>query len=170
MVQTVNGKITRGNDTDIYRWTSKEDADFFFSFLRKHRLIVMGSNTYEAVKSKIKLTTDQLRIVLTGYPEKYKENDVEGKLEFRKISPVKLVNEMKKKGYETLLLVGGRKVNKAFFEANLVNELYITIEPRLFGIGKPVVAQGVFEVTLTLVSSKILNKEGSILLHYLVSN
>lgn len=168
MVQSVNGKITRGDVPDIYQWTSKEDTDFFFTLLKEQTLIVMGSGTYEAVREKIKPTVGQLRTVMTRNPEKYKEDEVAGKLEFRNISPSGLVEEMQNKGHEQLLLVGGGELNKAFFEANLVNQIYITIEPRLFGSGKPVIAEGVFDKMLELISSKILNKNGSILLHYLV--
>lgn len=166
MVQSVNGKITRGVESDIYAWTSREDADFFFSLLRQSSLIVMGSGTYEAVKDKIKPTPDQLRIVLTNNPERYKRSQIEDQLEFRNASPKVLVDELEKKGRETLLLVGGGDLNKSFIEADLVDELYLTIEPRLFGQGKTVVAEGRFEKKLTLLSSKTLNSQGSLLLHY----
>ena len=45
-VVSANGKLTRGNDPDIYKWTSKEDQNFFFSLISKSKLIVMGSGTY----------------------------------------------------------------------------------------------------------------------------
>lgn len=169
MVQSVNGKITRDDERDIYKWTSKEDADFFVSLLKQSPLIIMGSGTYEAARDKIKPTPGQLRIVLTKNPEKYRNTQVENQLEFRNTPPIVLVRELADKGRDTLLLVGGGEVNKSFFEAGLVDELYLTLEPKLFGNGKLVVAEGKFEKSLTLLSSKILNAQGSLLLHYAVT-
>ena len=53
-VSSINGKITKGKDPNIYSWTSKEDSNFFFSLIKKHNLIVMGSKTYEAARRIIK--------------------------------------------------------------------------------------------------------------------
>jgi len=39
MVATLNGKITKGNDPDIYKWTSKEDKKYFSSLLKKNNLM-----------------------------------------------------------------------------------------------------------------------------------
>lgn len=170
MVQTVNGKITNGDDSDIYKWTSKEDADFFFKFLSDHKLIVMGSGTYEASKEKIKPRVGQLRIILTGNPKKYKKEEVLSLLEFRNQPPIELIHEMQDKGYKKMLLVGGSETNKAFFEEGLVDEIYLTIEPLLFGNGKSLIAAGAFTQKLRLVSSQKLNERGTLLLHYTVEH
>ena len=79
-VVSANGKITRSTrsvrsgqareESNIYLWTSKEDQNFFASMLRKHSLIIMGSNTYNAAKSELKLSKDKLRIVMTRDPKK----------------------------------------------------------------------------------------------------
>src|SRR3990167_10570212 len=114
MVSSVNGKITRGEDPDIYSWTSKEDADFFFSLLNQHNLIVMGSITYEAARNKIKPDKERLRVILTRTPEKYAKDAIRGKLEFTSESPKKLVKRFEKGGYNTMLLVGGGKTNALF--------------------------------------------------------
>ena len=35
-----------------------------------------------------------------------------------------------------MLLVGGSEVNALFFKNNLIDKLHLTIEPRMFGLGK----------------------------------
>lgn len=168
MVSSVNGKITKGDDPHIYSWTSQEDKDFFFSLLRKFPLLVMGSKTYEASRKTIQLNHEQLRIVLTSTPEKYEEEAVSGQLEFSDRSPRVLIEDLAKEGYEEMLLVGGGGTNERFFAAGLVNEMYVTIEPKLFGHGKHLVAEGDYTSELQLIDYKVLNKKGTLLLHYQV--
>src|SRR3990172_6927231 len=93
-VVSANGKLTRGNDPDIYKWTSKEDQNFFLSLISKSKLIVMGSGTYEAVRKQLKTQIKKLRIVLTSSPEKYKNEQIKGQLEFISETPRQLYDRM----------------------------------------------------------------------------
>ena len=65
-----------------------------------------------------------------------------------------------------MLLVGGGKTNALFLEASLVNEIYLTVEPKLFGMGKSLIAEGNFTKNLKLQSVKKLNEQGTLLLKY----
>lgn len=166
MVQTVNGKITEGEESRIYKWTSKEDKAHFEGMVAKHNCIVMGSTTYEAAKKVIKPEAGKLRIVLTRSPEKYKEVEIPGQLEFKTITAQDLVAMLKEKGYTEMLLAGGGQINALFFNEHLVDELYLTVEPVLFGEGKNIVDETVTEVSLQLVEARQLNDKGTMLLHY----
>ena len=55
IVSTLNGKITKGIDPNIYKWTSKADQDYFFGYLKKNNLIVMGSKTYDIARNVMQL-------------------------------------------------------------------------------------------------------------------
>lgn len=171
MVATVNGKITRGDDDNIYDWTSPEDSELFFAMIEEASVIVMGARTYEAARSKIRLRPDKLRVVLTNQPEKYSSEMVAGSLEFTAEKPTELVKRLEKAGYAKLLLVGGGTVNAHFMVKNLVNKIHLTIEPIIFGEGKnifSVVADDRlhFPVTLLLESVKKLNEKGTLHLVY----
>lgn len=168
MVSTLNGKITRGEDSNIYSWTSKEDARLFSSFINKYRAIVMGGKTYEAVRHRIKLQSGKIRIVLTRNLGKYKEETVPGKLEFSSESPNELATRLENSGYKEMLLVGGGVINGLFLKSGLVDELYLTIEPRLFGNGKPLVEGSKLDIKLKLESIRRLNTQGTLHLHYKV--
>lgn len=166
MLSSADGKTTRGSEFNIYSWTSAEDQKYFFQLIKKSNLIVMGSSTYEAVNKIIKLEIRKLRIVLTRHPEKYKSKTVIGQLEFSKETPKELVNRLSKLGYKKILLVGGSKINGLFLKENLVDEFYLTIEPRIFGSGKNIVDQPLLGVQLQLTSIKKLNRSGTVLLKY----
>lgn len=186
MVTTLNGKITKGNNPDIYKprisprlerglvarrspafkWTSREDQKYFSSLLKKNNLMVMGSETYEAARKNIKLDSNQLRIILTRDPGRYKANAVPGKLEFSNESPQQLVKRLENKGFKQMLLLGGGTINTLFLKESLVDELYLTLEPKIFGKGKTLVREGKFEILLELIKIKRLNQSGTLLLKY----
>lgn len=168
-VSSLNGKLTRGDDPNIYTWTSKEDSEIFFSFIKKHNLIVMGSKTYEAARNIIKLKKDKLRIVLTRNPGKYKGDIAKGMLEFSSESPKKLIKRLEKRGYKEMLLIGGTEINTIFLKNSFVDELHLTIEPLIFGRGKNLVLEEELDLSLTLLGVKKLNRQGTLHIVYKVS-
>ena len=167
VVQSVNGRITNGNDGRVYKWTSEEDKKRLRGMTATASLIVMGSSTYDAFKQYLKLSPTTLRIVMTSKPEKYRDEVVAGQLEFSNQTPEELVETYQKKGHKELLLLGGSKVYSSFLEAKLINELLLTVEPLLFGNGKPLV-EGSETTSLKLISCKQLNEKGTLLLRYTV--
>ena len=166
MLMTVDGKTTQGDNENIYTWTSLEDQKHFFSLIKKNNLIVMGRKTFEASRPVIKLEKGKLRIVLTHHPEKYSKESVKGQLEFSNETPEKLVKRMEGFGYKKILLVGGATINGLFLKENLVDELYLTIEPKIFGSGKNIVEGQLLDRFLQLINVKKLNKKGTLLLRY----
>lgn len=169
MLSTVDGRTTKGNDSNIYAWTSSEDQKYFFSLLEKNNLIVMGSSTYEAVRSRIKLQKKKLRIVMTRKPEKYAIETVKEQLEFSSETPKELIKRMKILGYKDILLVGGSIINGLFLKENLVDEFYLTIEPKIFAKGKNIIEGQLLNTKLQLLSIKKINKAGTLLLKYKVN-
>ncbi len=166
MVQTVNGKITEGDNSKVYKWTSLEDKKHFEEQIAKHNLIVMGSSTYEAAKKVIKPEPGKLRVVLTRDPARYKSEEIIGQLEFLTASAEQVVQQCESRGFTQMLLAGGGQINRLFFNAGLVNELYLTVEPKIFAEGKSIVDEQVEMVDLQLLEVNRLNEAGTILLHY----
>ena len=169
MLSSVDGRTTKGDQSDIYVWTSLEDQDYFFSLIKKSKVIIMGAKTYEAVRSRLKLEEKKLRIVLTRHPEKYKSHTILGQLEFSSEKPQQLLERLNKLKYKKALLVGGGIINGLFLKQNLVNEFFLTIEPRIFGEGKNVVEGQLLDKSLQLMSMKKLNEAGTLLLRYKVN-
>ena len=166
ILASVDGKTTFGDNQNVYSWSSIEDQKHFFSLIKKNNLIVMGRATYEASKPVIKLEKDKLRIVLTQSPKKYLNQTIKGQLEFTDESPEKLLKRLSLLKYKKMLLVGGGTINGLFLKENLVDELYLTIEPKLFGRGKNIVEGQLLNKSLRLVSVKKINTIGTLLLKY----
>lgn len=168
MASSLNGKITNGLDPKIYKWTSPEDSQMFFDLVKKSDAIIMGSKTYESNKSKIKLSPKHPRFVLTKTPDKYLSESVESQLNFTNQSPTEIINSLKD-NCPIILIVGGGEINSLFLKSKLVNELYLTIEPLLFGDGSNLIAESDLNINCNLLKVKKLNKKGTLLLIYKIN-
>lgn len=166
MVMTLNGKITHGNNPNVSSWASAEDQKFFGEVKKNFKVSIMGSNTYEAAKKDIDLSIERLRIIVTRDPKKYESEIVPGKIEFTSENPKVLVERLRKQGFKDILLLGGGEINRLFMEHDLVTDLYLTLEPKFFGSGRPVVADGKYFLDFRLKSAEKLNSQGTYLFHY----
>ncbi len=167
-VSSLNGKITKGSDSHVPKWSSVEDQKHFASLLKEFEVIITGRKTYEASLKAGSKKEGKLRVVLTREPEKYKSKSIPGVLEFTKDSPTKIVNRLKSSGYKKVLLASGGTVTSQFLKAGLVNNIVLTVEPLLFGKGTPMIAEDDFEVKLRLEEFRKLNKQGTLLLRFSV--
>ncbi len=165
---SVDGKTTKWNDPNIHEWTSQEDRDYFFFLIKKYRAILMGRGTYEKARPLMKLSPKRTRVVLTHNPERYKAEFVAGQLEFVNDRPEKIIDDLEKRGYNEVLLVGGESINGLFFKAGLVDEVWVTIEPFVFGMGKGLADNNELDVRMILKNVRRLNNRGSMLLKYFV--
>lgn len=165
---SLDGKITRGNTTDTYSWTSPEDKQFFASQVTASNLIVMGRKTYEAAREHMAVSLERLRVIMTKTPENFAHEVIPHALEFTAETPEQIVRRLEEQGYEKMLILGGASVYTAFMRAGLVDEIYLTVEPIVFGSGKNLFADQDFEADLSLIEQKKLNDRGTLLLKYKV--
>ncbi|MGB4966170.1 MAG: dihydrofolate reductase family protein [Microgenomates group bacterium] len=169
VVASVNGNITKGTNPHVHSWASKEDASYFSDLKSRHNLLVMGSKTYETSKEHMEHAPGKLRVIMTRSPEKYAHEAIPNILEFTSQSVPELLKELENRGFKDMLLVGGGEINGLFLAAHVVNEVWVTIEPQLFGSGRPIFESPDTYVNLTLQSTQQLNKQGTLLIKYTVS-
>lgn len=163
-VSSLDGKVTRWGQKNIYWWTSAEDVIHFRSTIVKNKLLIMGSKTFLAVHPKP--TEGIRRIVLTSRPEHFAKYAVPGQLEFMNLSPTKLVEQLEAEGYKHVLLVSGKTLSTEFLKKKLVNELWLTIEPKIFGLGDAMVTEERLNIHLQLIKLQKLNRKGTLLIKY----
>ena len=167
-VQSLDGKLTHGDNPDVHAWSSDEDAAHWKKMLQDATVIVMGRKTYEAMAPHMDHNAGKLRMVVTSRPEDFSEQAIPGALEFTNEQPEELVKRLENAGHAALLLAGGGQLNGSFLRAGQVTALYATIEPRLFGQGAALVGTELLDISMQLVNSKQLNDTGTILLQYRV--
>lgn len=168
MVTSADGKSTQGATGGTMHWVSPEDQSIFQDLIASHDIVVMGSATYKSVRNIIKPSKAKPRLVLTRAPKQFEADAGRPGLSFSTDTPGQFMLRATKAGYENILLVGGSETNARFFDSGLVNEIWLTIEPSLFGEGLPFSGRLKHTISLQLLNCRQLNKQGTLLLHYLV--
>jgi len=159
---TADGKIAR-NKEHMSDWTSKEDKDFMRAKLKECDAIIVGNNTY---KTAIKPLSKRNCVVFTRSVQEPKQENENCCYINPEITDAKAYAE--EKGYKTIAILGGAATYNYCLAHDMTDELYLTIEPIIFGEGIDIFTTGDEDVHLTLQSSKQLNKKGAVLLHYTV--
>jgi dihydrofolate reductase len=165
-VSTLDGKVTKWGDPKVTSWSSQKDKEYFRKAWNDAKLIVMGSNTYRA--ERLRPSLNHLLVVMTGNPAQFKSQEVTGQIEFTDESPAHLVARFEKKGYDQMLVVGGPHIATSFFKEQQVDELWLTIEPKIFGTGGNLVIEEKLDIDLNLISCNKVNEQGTLIAKYAV--
>jgi dihydrofolate reductase len=167
LVMSLDGRLTRGDDPNVHAWTSPEDWKNFLALRRQHDVLVMQRGTYETIKPEP--DPKLLRIIMATHPELYKDKTVKNQLEFVRPNPAAIAKDLAKRGYEHVLISGDTNITYDFLSAKLVDDIYVTIEPLMFGAGTPFMSgPRELNVHAQLKSVKQLNDKGTLLLHYAI--
>ena len=127
MALTLDGKIGESSD-HFPDWTEKADKQLFKSYTKEAAVFVIGRKTFDTMGRAL---PGRLNVVMTRTPKESKEKD----LWFTDLSPKELIKDLEKKGFEEVVIAGGQIVNTLFIKENLIDEILVTISPKLFGKG-----------------------------------
>lgn len=158
MAMTADGKIAKASD-HFPDWTSKEDKKMFAEVSKEHSVVIMGEKTFRTFPKPL---PERLNVVFTlekNPPEMENVKWVTG-------APEKVLEELENMGHKSAILGGGTHLNTQFLEKKLIDEIWLTIEPKIFGDGMGVFG-GDFDVDLDLLDVKKLN-ENSVVVKYKV--
>lgn len=142
-------------------WRSKEDGEWFSKITKESGVMIVGATTYKTFRVK-RAPPGRRLIVYTNHPETIAGEGVETTSE----NPKALVARLERDGFTTVTVIGGAMINKLFLDSGVVDELYLTVEPILFGAGVPLF-DGSVQAQLTLLGQRMLN-DNTVLLHYAV--
>jgi len=160
LLQSIDGFIARHQNDDL-DWGSSQDKKIFAERTKKIGLMICGSNTY--LKMNPKSFEGRKTIVITSRPEEI-DKHVDN-VEFFTGSPKELVSKLSKDGITEAALVGGGKLNGAFLQEDLVDEIYLSLAPILFGTGVRGYGGNQLFNKFELISNEIISPS-LILLHY----
>lgn len=160
MVMSMNGYIARPDNS--MTWTSPEDKAWYKEILSKVGVMVSGKSTFEIVQKEHITQPVKLRVVVTHDPKQFGE--VPNTM-FTDASSKEILSVLEQKGFESVVIAGGGHINSLFLAANLVDELYITVEPVVLGRGIPLFGPEDMEKKLKLLDITKLN-DHTIRLHY----
>jgi dihydrofolate reductase len=141
---TADGLIARSaqHRTD---WTSKADKQMFVETTRKAGVIVMGRATFETFPKPLK---DRLHVVMTAHLDAHVSTP--GAVEYTAAAPTEILHTLEERQFSEVIIGGGASVYRLFLEAGLVDELWLTVEPVLFGEGISLLGPGSADVHMRL--------------------
>lgn len=128
---TLDGKIAKSAYHNV-NWTSKEDKQFFRKETRKAGAVIFGSNTYKAIGKPMPRC---LNIIMTRQPQKYASKEQKNIIEFTSDAPKEILSNLTKRGFKKAIIGGGSAIYSLFLQANLIEEIYLTVAPKIFGKG-----------------------------------
>jgi dihydrofolate reductase len=128
MAMTLDGKIGLSPD-HFPDWTGKEDKKLFATLSKRAGALIMGSKTFDTIGHPL---PGRKNIVLTRDARRQAEWE---NLTFTDASPQAILKNLGKEGYSEVILAGGALVNSLFAEAKLIDEIIVTISPKIFGHG-----------------------------------
>lgn len=140
MAMTLDGKIGKSPD-HFPDWTGKEDKKLFVELSKKAGVVIMGSRTFDTIgaplpnRKNIIMTRDQSR------------SSPWSNLLYTTARPSEILEALEQEGYSQVILAGGALVNSLFAEENLIDEIIVTISPKIFGYGLSLFSQ---EISLEL--------------------
>jgi len=151
---TADGFIARSS-SHLADWTSKEDKQFFTQKTKQAGVVVMGLNTYKTIARPL---PGRQNIVYAP-----PGTALEG-VEITQDEPKTLLSKLEQKGLKEVAICGGATIYTMFMEADVVDTLYLTIEPIVFGNGIRLFNREL-DVKLQLQSMQKLNEQ-AVLLEY----
>lgn len=156
MAITLDGKIAKNSD-HFPDWTGSADKKLFARVSKEAGLIIMGEKTFKTFPAPLK---ERLNVVFTLEPNPV---DIPG-VKWVSGDPLKVVNELEVMGYTSAILGGGATINTLFLKNNLVDEIIITIAPKIFGQGIDLFNEA-FDINLDLIDFEKID-EKTLKLHY----
>lgn len=133
---TKNGFIARSETDRSFDWTSPEDKAFYIHKIKATDVIIMGLKTFNTFT---KYPKGKTYVIITRHPESFvnpKPNIINTIA--TSSTPSEIIADLKKRGFNTAVIAGGRTIYTLFLEANLVDIVYLTVETNIeFNDGIP---------------------------------
>nr|AIA14316.1 RibD C-terminal domain protein [uncultured bacterium] len=151
-----------GRDSNhLADWTGNEDKKVFVRLTKAAGVMVMGARTFGTIGRAL---PGRRTIVYTRHPESIRAEGIEATAE----PPAELLERLKREGANGVAICGGAATYDLFLQAGLIEEIYLTVEPVLFGSGVRLFNNPI-EVPLKLLETTALS-DNVLLLHYHVAS
>jgi dihydrofolate reductase len=162
MAATVNGIIAKNDDTADF--LTPIESQSYVDHVIAAGALVIGRRTYEVLSQQPefqKFLEAGVKIVAVSH-EDIPLKDAAHRVAQSPKAALDLLG-----GAETVIVAGGGKLNGSFLSENLIDEMYIDIEPAVVGKGIPLFAESDADRSLKLLDTKQLS-ENEIQLHFAV--
>lgn len=158
---SADGFIARHANDFARDWASETDKEIFIRLTKEAGTVVFGSTTARTLIDAKRRLPGRRKIVYTHNPDSITAEGYETTSE----APADLLRRLEKERVIGVAVCGGAQIYSLFLGAGVVDELYLTIEPKLFGSG---IAFGIAAQEHNLELLSVSRQGQSVLLHYQV--
>lgn len=131
MATSINGFIAGPNDDT--EWI--KDFELLNSTIADYGVVIYGKRTYdECVKYEVFPYPKALNVVLT-HDKELLNSAAADQILFTDAQPEEILVELKSRGFDQALLIGGGHLNASFLQKGLVDEIILDIHPYLLSEG-----------------------------------
>jgi len=156
---TLNGYIA-GEDDNV-DWVYEGSWDNYLEKVKESDVVVVGRRTYEIMSQEEFNAARHYAVFTSKRNIQLKASNVE----FVHITPKQFIEKLKKKRIvRKILVAGGSKLNSSFLKENLIDEIYLDVEPFVLGKGIPLFDRVDVKLRVKLLGCKVDNN--TIQLHY----
>ncbi len=162
MTMTANGFIAKNDDSTDF--VTKAESESYVKNVIDAGAMIIGRRTYEILSTQPEFQEflkANVKIIVVSHNDFKLANASHAVVH----SPQEALALAK--DFEKVIVAGGGILDAAFLESDLIDEMYLDIEPALLGKGIPLFNGGDFEKKLKLLGSKNFG-ENEIQLHYQV--
>ncbi len=164
MAISANGLIAKNDDnTD---WISDVEWKSYVEACQKAKAMIIGRRTYEILTKQAGFEElDGVKIVAVTQQENLElVDDIHQTANSPHDALVCL------EGFEEVVIAGGAKLNQSFLQENLVDEIYLDVEPVILSEGIPLLAPGdkSLDVSLEFLGQRMIGTQ-VVQLHYKVN-
>jgi len=161
MAVSTNGFIS--NKRNVPDWLSPEYGQGFVSICQKFKAVIMGKTTYNILAPDyLPLQKEGTTVVLTTDRQARSDNPT---VVFTKNTAAEIAEMLAQNGHAEAVIIGGASTITEFVNAGLVDDIYLVVEPVLFGSGLPLLKNMELELKLNLLDVSKLNKN-TVQMHY----
>lgn len=168
---TIDGFIAQTGDQVSTAWTSIEDKKWFSQRTKQAGVVLFGRKTYQTFNRPL---PNRLNLLYTtSQPEQLASSEQQDLTTSHQplataLPPRQLIGKLTDLGYTELAICGGALVYTQFLQAGVVDRLYLTVEPVVYGTGVKLFNEQL-SLKLRLVESKNLSDQTILLTYDVVS-
>ncbi|MDP2641240.1 MAG: dihydrofolate reductase family protein [Candidatus Yanofskybacteria bacterium] len=129
---TADGFIAKNSDHSPLIWRSEADRRFFIGRTKEAGLVIMGLNTAKASKKPL---PGRRNVIYAKSAEELPHWKEYGEWEVTQENPHDLLLRLEKDGHREAAICGGATIYTMFLEAGLIDTMYLSVEPWIFGQG-----------------------------------
>lgn len=172
-VVSLDGKIAL-DSSHFTNWTSAEDTEHLKNMLAASDCILVGNNTYKTAEEPL----SRRNCAVISRQFHVPVHTVNETLRYCNPAYLNLKQYFEQSSWDSICVLGGTQIYSLALELGILQDIFLTIEPLLFGTGLPFFEKNANRTTksivpechgparCTLLSYKKLNKGGTLLLHY----